>query len=49
MKSPYNTRPYRIRPKPGTDHRRRVMLYAAATAGPVAFMVTGMAAAMTSH
>ncbi len=49
MKSPYTTRPYRLRPKTGADRRRTVILYTAATAGPLAFMATIMAAALMSH
>ena len=47
MKNPYNTRPYRVKPKPGADRRRTLMLYMAAISGPMAMMVMIAAAAMT--
>ena len=49
MKSPYNTRPYRIPPKPGVERLRRLMLYVSAISGPIAMMVMIAAAALAWH
>ena len=49
MKNPYNTRPYRVKPKPGADRRRTLMLYTAIISGPIATIVMIAAALTTWH
>ncbi len=49
MKSPYNTRPYALKARPGASRRRDLMMYTAIFAGPAAATVMAVAVAMASR